>query len=146
MEVRMMEIHAVIGGRGDAPTADLLTHPDEVIAESALSKFEKRAILANWASDARAVEDAPDLRRLDNGAFVHIGDVLNALKLLDHAASPLPAATRLPATRRRRIASGRRSFGIEPDDDGPPPCAAGASIPARLIYTRAKAVPLSEAA
>jgi hypothetical protein len=142
----MMENHAVICGLGDAPTSDLLTHPDEVISDSELSKFEKRAILADWASDARAVEDAPAMRQLDNGAFVHIGDVLKALRLLDNAASHMSAATRLPLARRRRAHTGSRIFRNEPDDEGPPPCAAGASIPARLIYTMAKAVPLSEAA
>ena len=141
-----MANHAMICGLGDAPTSDLLTHPDEVISDGELFEFEKRAILADWASDARAVEDAPELRQLDNGAFVHIDDVLKALRLLDNAAIYMSAATRLPFARRRRAPTGGRTFQNEPDDDGPPPCAAGASVPARLIYTIAKAVPLSEAA
>jgi hypothetical protein len=146
MEVEMMENHAVICGPGDSPTSNLLTHPDEVVSDSELSFSKKRAILANWASDARAVEDTPELRQLDNGALVHVGGVLKALRLLDNAASHMSAATRLPFARRRRPPAGSRTFKNEPDDDGPPPCAAGASIPARMICTIAKAVPLSEAA
>ena len=76
-----MEDHAGICGLGDAPTSDLLPHPDEVMSESELSEFGKQAILTDWASDTRADEDAPELRQLDNGAFVHIGDVLKAPKL-----------------------------------------------------------------
>jgi hypothetical protein len=144
----MMQNQAVVGGRGDAsiPNLGFLTHPDDVISDIELGEFEKRAILADWASDARAVEDVPELRQLDNGAFVHIDDVLNALRLLNNAASHMSAGTRLPFARRRKAPTGSRIFKNEPDNDGPPPCAAGASIPKRLIYTIAKAVPLSEAA
>ena len=143
-----MQDQAVIGGRGDAwiPFPGLFAHPDDVIFDGALSKAEKRAILADWASDARAVEDAPKLRQLDSGAFVYIGDVLNALRLLDDTASHMSEAKQRPFGRRRRAPTSRRTFKNEPDDDGPPPCAAGAFIPSRLIYTIAKAVPLSEAA
>ena len=54
-------------------------------------------------------------------------------------------ATRSPFARRRRAPTGvgTRIFEDEPDDE-PPPCAAGASIPARPIYTIAKALPLPE--
>ncbi len=142
----MMEDHVVIGGQGHAPTLLLLTHSDDVMSANELCKAEKRASLADWASDARAVEDTAKLRQLDNGTFVHIGDVLNALKLLDDAASHMATATRLLFARRRRAATGSGTFANEPDDDGPPPCATGASIPKHLLYTIAKAVPLSEAA
>jgi hypothetical protein len=141
----MMETHAVLGRLRDSKTPDLLTHPDQVIVDSELSEFEKRAILANWASDARAVEGAPALRRLDNGAFVRIDNVLNSLRRLDNAVGHMSSLTRPPLARRRKapIGVGTRTF--DPDDK-PPPCAASAPIPARPIYTIAKAVPLSEAA
>jgi hypothetical protein len=51
-----------------------------------LSHAERRAILTSWASDARAVEDAPWLRRLDNGANIRLSEVLEALKALDSAS------------------------------------------------------------
>src|SRR4051812_16832480 len=43
---------------------DVFRHPREVLAYPGLSKAEKRAILASWASDARAVESCPALRCL----------------------------------------------------------------------------------
>ena len=119
-----MEDHAGICGLGDAPTSDLLPHPDEVIlmANSPNSRSERssRTGLRIPVRD----EDAPELRQLDNGAFVHIGDVLKAPKL-SPCREPMSAATRLPVARRRRAPTGSRTFENEPDDDGPPPCAAG---------------------
>jgi hypothetical protein len=38
--------------------------PMDVVADPDMTVQEKRAILASWASDACAVEAAPDLRRL----------------------------------------------------------------------------------
>src|ERR1700712_4353808 len=37
-------------------------HPRDVLADPALSRAEKRAILASWASDAAAVASCPSLR------------------------------------------------------------------------------------
>ena len=54
-----------------APSPDWLAgpasfhHPSEVLANPDLTVAERRAILASWASDARAVEDAPQLRQLE---------------------------------------------------------------------------------
>jgi hypothetical protein len=138
----MMNNHAVVCGPGYGEIPNLQTHPDNLASDSRLSRLEKRAILADWASDARAVEDSPELRQLDNGALVRVGDVLNALRLLDNAANLMPAATRPAFARRRKLQTTARTFRKEPDDDGPPPCAAGASPPSRLINTVAKAVPL----
>lgn len=105
-------------------------HPDEVVADLWLTHAEKREILASWASDARAVPDAPALRQLDNGAVVRVDNVLLALNSLDEGEAsehttfnpfrPLVGLhTRLP--RRPRLPSGRR---WSDDDDDPPPCPA----------------------
>jgi len=62
---------------GAATTADFLVaptlklhHPSEALGNPGLTVAERRAILANWASDARAVENAPEIlsasRSLDN--------------------------------------------------------------------------------
>jgi hypothetical protein len=134
--------HELSGGTA----TDLLTHPDDVIADSGMSQSEKRAILANWASDARVIENAPELRQLDNGTIVRVDDVLNALRLLDNATGQVFSARRPPFARRRKVPLGRWTFANEPDDDAPPPCAAGASIPDRPIYTIATAVSRAEAA
>lgn len=57
--------------------------PDDIVDDATLSAAQKRAILASWASDARAVIDAPALRQLDNGDVVDIDTILDALKRLD---------------------------------------------------------------
>jgi hypothetical protein len=64
-----------------APSAEttIYTHPDEVIRDSKPTLAEKKAILATWASDARAVENAPSLRQLDSGAVVEVEAILQAL-------------------------------------------------------------------
>jgi hypothetical protein len=54
----------------------VLGHPDLTVAE-------RRAILAACASDAHAVEDAPWLRQLENGARISVDEVLSALRALD---------------------------------------------------------------
>ena len=42
--------------------AQAFGHPSEVLNDPDLSLNEKRAILASWASDACAIEAAPELR------------------------------------------------------------------------------------
>ena len=59
------------------------THPDDVLHDSRLSVGRKRAILAEWASDAHAVPDLPALRQIDSGAIVKVDTVLAALCALD---------------------------------------------------------------
>jgi len=53
---------------GAALPVDWLATP--VLHHPSLSHAARRVILASWASDVRAVEDAPWLRRLDNGANI----------------------------------------------------------------------------
>jgi hypothetical protein len=64
--------------------------PMEVVNDPDLTSQEKRAILASWASDACAVEAAPDLRRPPSGGTVKFDDVLDALKHLDGEAATSP--------------------------------------------------------
>ena len=61
-------------------------HPMDVLRETDLSLNEKRAILASWASDACAIEAAPELRRQGNGRPVSFDDIMEALKILDGEA------------------------------------------------------------
>ena len=63
-------------------TLTLMTSP----SDPKLTTAEKRAVLASWISDARAVENAPSLRRLDSGAVVEVDAILQALVLLDEQA------------------------------------------------------------
>jgi hypothetical protein len=54
--------------------------PDEVMNDPTLSREEKRAILASWASDARAVESQPTLRQIPGGARVRLEEIVHALR------------------------------------------------------------------
>jgi hypothetical protein len=115
--------------------------PQEIIGSAGLSIAEKRRILSSWASDARAVADAPALRRLDDGSVVGIDEILSALQTLDRHDSP---ETRLPNLhtswrRRHRVQPRRwlpmrlqRNRSDDDDDDDPPPCPAVISpVPGR---------------
>jgi hypothetical protein len=59
------------------------SRPADVLADSDLTHYEKRAILASWASDAAAVESAPALRLAPAGQPVTIDEIMDALRLLD---------------------------------------------------------------
>jgi len=74
-----------------APTLNF-HHPSEVLGHPDLTVAERRAILADWASDARAVENAPRLRQLENGVRIPVSEILSALRRLDN--EPVRAAFR----------------------------------------------------
>lgn len=98
-------------------------HPDEVVDDPWLTPTQKREVLASWASDVRAVSDAPALRQLDNGAVVRVGDVLRALLSLDNGKrSGWPFTGRRIRFPSRPNPASRRSW--PDDDDDPPPCPA----------------------
>ncbi len=112
-------------------------HPDDVVSDPRLSPDEKRALLAAWASDARAVEGKPTLRQLDNGAVVSLTEIRRAIDQLYHS-EPKPIAEAktwgFPSARRhspisaRRMKIGRR-WRYDNDDDDPPPSPVHAAMP-----------------
>ena len=71
------------------------SHPSEVLDHPELSHAERRAILASWASDARAVEGAHWMRCLDNGSVVTLAEVLHALRKLDAQTAFRPDGMRM---------------------------------------------------
>jgi hypothetical protein len=76
-------------GRGETLEAGTLpfSSPQDVLAYPALSTSDKRSILASWASDACAVENLPNWRKLpDTGARLPLDDILDALQALDAGA------------------------------------------------------------
>ena len=89
--------HVIAGQHSASGTSDVhsdallspgrvFSHPAEVVRHPGLTREEKRAILASWASDACAVEAAPALRRLPGASEpVRVDDVLAALQALDPA-------------------------------------------------------------
>jgi hypothetical protein len=107
---------------------DVFRHPREVLAHPGLSHGDRRAILASWASDAYAVENAPGLRCLTGTRAepVPVDAVLAALGELDRKSAAVAAAALSRPCRPRRlrrladlhryVQPGRR------DDDDPPPC------------------------
>ena len=66
--------------------------PMDVVNDPDLTLHEKRAILASWASDARAVESAPSLRVGHAGQRVSIDEILSALQALDRQRAAGPDA------------------------------------------------------
>ena len=100
-------------------------HPDDVLSDCLLTHAEKREILASWASDVRAVPNAPALRQLDNGGGVRIDDVLQALNSLDQGEATAFDPFRSYAGPRFRLPHRLKSalrWGWTDDDDDPPPC------------------------
>ena len=62
----------------------VFSHPRDVVADPNLSRAEKRAILASWASDAAVIASCPTLRAPDGlKAPVHIDEILETLRALD---------------------------------------------------------------
>jgi hypothetical protein len=66
--------------------ANAFGHPSEVLDDPDLTINEKRAILASWASDACAIEAAPELR-VGPRTPVRFDDIMDALRTLDKQAN-----------------------------------------------------------
>ncbi len=120
------------------------THPDEVLRDPKLARAEKKALLASWISDARAVENAPALRQLDSGAVVEVDVLRRALIGLDAQTSDHDEGRTGRRSSRRRGRSlvtrwWSRSGGRSRDDgdDDPPPAPAGCGIPFRPTFVAA---------
>jgi hypothetical protein len=87
--------------------AQAFESPAAVVNDPDLTLNEKRAILASWASDACAVEAAPDLRAGPRGSAVRFDDIMDALRRLDKQAN---------ADKYRRILRRQRIFRRPPRD------------------------------
>ena len=114
--------------------------PDDILRNPRLSSAEKRAILADWASDAHSVKDHPALRQLDDGSVVDVDEILRALQALDAGADqaeitrgPFEGSAGKFLSRWRSAFRPRRD-----DDDDPPPCPASAALPMRLRLVSAR--------
>jgi hypothetical protein len=82
--------------------AQAFAHPRDVVADPDLTRNEKRAILASWASDACAVEAAPALRCAPGSdRAVSVDAILEALSELDKASTDADGAERLRRETRR---------------------------------------------
>lgn len=100
----------------------------EGVLASDRSAAKKREILSSWASDSRAVANAPALRMLEDGTVLGIDAILDALKSLDapsHEGRRTNVAQLRPERGRRAPRSASFRYGDwGDDDDDPPPCPA----------------------
>ncbi|MDB5558686.1 MAG: hypothetical protein JWQ36_1620 [Enterovirga sp.] len=123
--------------------AALLGGPEEVLHNPRLSLADKREVLARWASDTHAVENAPALRQLDDGSVVQVDEILCALKALDGQEGRAPAERPVWIAHTRK----RGRFPHRPriirthrrEDEDPPPRPAAAAFPVRIKLTDAVA-------
>jgi hypothetical protein len=80
----------------------------DVTRDPDLTLPEKRAILASWASDSCAVENAPGLRRIPGSTrVVGLDEILEALRMLDRQAGETLPSAALRRVRRAAIESYR---------------------------------------
>ena len=99
--------------------AGAFADPAEVVRDSDLTLGEKRAILSSWASDACALEAAPELRAPPGGGrVVTFDEVMDALRELDRQAGSFA-----PPRHYRRVLENRIPgvFGRKPGPSGQPP-------------------------
>jgi hypothetical protein len=82
--------------------AQAFNHPSAVVEDPDLTLNEKRAILAAWASDACAVEAAPEFRTGPAGT-VKFDDIMDALRELDKQVYPPTIDRKLRKSVRHRI-------------------------------------------
>ena len=104
--------------------ANAFAHPMDVVRDEDLTLNEKRAILASWASDACAIEAAPDLRVNRSRSVVRWDDIMDALRTLDketeNYAKPLPHYKRVLARKNAGLLGLRRPRGRNRNDQGAP--------------------------
>lgn len=86
--------------------AQAFDHPSQVVDDPDLTLNEKRAILASWASDACAIEAAPELRAGSKNP-VRFDAIMEALRSLDRQAAKAVDVRRIE--RKRRLGGLRRS-------------------------------------
>jgi hypothetical protein len=98
--------------------AQAFSHPLDVVGDPDLTLNEKHAILASWASDACAVEAAPELRQVPGGKMIRYDEVMDALRELDKQLLEKSRA----GNDRRRLRR-RRIFARNVDDNNRGPLA-----------------------
>jgi hypothetical protein len=97
--------------------ATQFSHPRDVLQAEHISKDEKRAIIASWASDIFSVESIPALRLYPGtDKAVSYDDIIDALKILDkdgEASGERMSARCAVPRRHRRTPRTRRSGGLD---------------------------------
>ena len=78
------------------------SHPFDVVSDRDLTVNEKRAILSSWASDACALEAAPELRQPMLGPPIKFDEIMEALKSLDEPLKQIDYGKLINRARRIR--------------------------------------------
>jgi hypothetical protein len=103
--------------------AKAFAHPMNVVRDPDLTLNEKRALLASWASDACAIESAPELRAHASGSVVRWDDIMDALRILDSEADkygkPLPHYKRVLSQKDAGLWGPTRLHSRKRNDQGP---------------------------
>ena len=111
-----MEAAAAINAAHLLHPATQFSHPRDVLHAEHISKDEKRAILASWASDIFSVESIPALRLYPGtDKAVSYDDIIDALKILDkdgEASGERVSACSAVPRRHRRNPRTRRFGGL----------------------------------
>lgn len=122
----------------DVQAVPFLAHPKDVLDNPAHSLEQKRLILTSWLSDIHAVPDAPRWRQLENGAFVDVQEIEQALCVLDNmerSGEHRSSSSSVERHKWRKQGLGaiiRRKRNNDDDDDPPPsPVAVDAPVPPR---------------
>lgn len=76
-------------------------HPLDVVRDPDMTVWEKRSLLASWASDACAIESNPALRETALGSIVNYDEIIDALQSLDDGQSPETATYAFKRRQRR---------------------------------------------
>lgn len=103
--------------------AKAFAHPMDVVRDVDLTLNEKRAILASWASDACAIEAAPELRATASGNLVPWDEIMDALRALDkddNWSKPLPHYKRVLAQKGIELLGARMLRRRNGNDQGAP--------------------------
>jgi hypothetical protein len=104
--------------------ASAFAHPMYVVRDADLTLDEKRTILASWASDACAVEAAPDFGANASGSAARWDEIMDALRILDGEAEkygkPLPHYKRVLARKRAGVLGPAGSRSRNRNDQGRP--------------------------
>ena len=99
--------------------AQAFAHPLEVVRDADLTFNEKHAVLVSRASDACAVEAAPESRQMPGCRPIRFDDIMDALRILDREAAddpkPPPHYRRVLANRAAGM-FGRKSRGLTSND------------------------------
>src|SRR5579859_319464 len=116
------------GAAADVQIPPFLAHPTDILDNPEYSGEQKRLILTSWLSVDHAVPDAPRWRELENGAFVDVHEIEEALRVLDDMeATGRSGDGRGSSSSLNRQKSRKERFaGIirrskNGDDDDPPP-------------------------